>query len=135
MTDRPGLFAAGATAMIAVLLSCQPDHTIGLSREPSRVLASGPAANQGQEKQCDAVAVSPSGVTIAAGQTLQLTAQPLSDNGKELKKATVEWSSQNPSVAAVSSFGLLSGVVPGTATIRATCAEASGFGEAIVVVQ
>src|SRR6266702_2485642 len=66
------------------------------------------------------VTVSPAPASVPAGQTLQLTATPKDVNGNPLTGRTISWSSSNTSVATVSSSGLVSGVVAGSATITAT---------------
>src|SRR5207302_655296 len=68
----------------------------------------------------------PPTATVQAGQTVQLTATPRDANGAALSGRAVSWSSSNPSVATVSSSGLVSGVTPGSATITATSEGKSG---------
>ena len=72
------------------------------------------------------VSVSPASATVLAGQTVQLTATPKDVNGNPLTGRTITWSSSNTSVATVSSSGLVSGVVAGSATITATSEGQSG---------
>src|SRR6266566_1401407 len=72
------------------------------------------------------VTVSPAPASVPAGQTLQLTATPKDANGNPLTGRVVSWSSSNTSVATVSSSGLVSGVVAGSATITATSEGQSG---------
>src|SRR6185437_1360481 len=72
------------------------------------------------------VTVSPASPTVTAGQTVQLTATPKDANGNPLTGRTITWSSSNTSVATVSSSGLVSGVVAGSATITATSEGQSG---------
>lgn len=64
------------------------------------------------------VVVSPSDATLAPGQTQQFSAQLIQD-GKQ-KKAAFTWSTSDPSVATVSSAGLVTAVATGQATITAT---------------
>src|SRR6185312_12822843 len=72
------------------------------------------------------VTVSPATASVAAGQTVQLTATPKDANGNPLTGRVVTWSSSNTSVATVNGSGLVSGVVAGTATITATSEGQSG---------
>src|SRR5882672_2445637 len=72
------------------------------------------------------VTVSPASASVPEGQTVQLTATPKSANGNPLTGRTITWSSSNTSVATVSSSGLASGVVAGSATITATSEGQSG---------
>src|SRR6266480_953937 len=80
------------------------------------------------------VDVTPPTATVQAGQTVQLTATPRDANGAALSGRAVTWSSNNTSVATVSSSGLVSGVTPGSATITATSEGKSGT-SAITVTQ
>ncbi len=72
------------------------------------------------------VTVSPASASVTAGQTVQLTATPKDANGNTLTGRTISWTSSNTSVATVSSSGLVSGVVAGSATITATAEGKSG---------
>src|SRR5437867_1975953 len=72
------------------------------------------------------VTVDPASVTLAVNQQAQLTATVRSASGKVLKGRTITWSSDAPSVASVSSTGLVKGVASGSATVIATCEGISG---------
>ena len=72
------------------------------------------------------VTVSPASASVPAGQTAQLTATAKDASGNTLTGRTITWTSSNPSVATVSSSGLVSGVVAGSATITATSEGKSG---------
>src|SRR6266700_387459 len=72
------------------------------------------------------VSVSPASATVLAGQTVQLSATPKDVNGNPLSGRTITWSSSNTPVATVSSSGLVTGVVAGSATITATSEGQSG---------
>ena len=72
------------------------------------------------------VAVTPATATVAIGQTQQLTATVRDAAGNALTGRTVTWSSSNPSIALVSSAGLVTAVGPGPATITATAEGKSG---------
>jgi len=67
------------------------------------------------------VTVSPSSATIQAGATVQLVATT-----KPASSATFVWSSSNTAVATVTQTGLVTGVAPGSAEIRATTAGRTG---------
>ena len=77
------------------------------------------------------VVVSPSSATLASGQTQQFSAQLIQDDKQ--KKAAFTWSTSDPSVATVSSAGLVTAVGGGDATITAT-ASSSQSGTALVTV-
>src|SRR5207244_1302115 len=72
------------------------------------------------------VTVSPASGSVPAGSTLQLAATPKDASGNALTGRTITWSSSDNSVATVSSSGLVSGVVAGSATITATSEGQSG---------
>src|SRR5438552_15918489 len=72
------------------------------------------------------VTVSPAPASVAAGQTVQLTATPKDANGNPLTGRVVTWATSNGAVATVSAGGLVSGLVVGTATISATSEGQSG---------
>src|SRR5207249_4018058 len=72
------------------------------------------------------VAVSPASGSVPVGQTLQLTATLQDVNGNPLTGRTVTWTSSNPSVATVSTSGVVTGVTVGAATITAASEGQSG---------
>ena len=59
-------------------------------------------------------------VELTAGSTLPLQATVVDAAGRPLAGRTVSWTSSNSSVASVSAAGIVTGVVPGSATITAT---------------
>src|SRR6266700_2245052 len=72
------------------------------------------------------VGVSPGSATVAAGQSVQLTATPKDANGTPLSGRTVTWSSNNTSVAIADVNGNVTALAPGSATITATSERQSG---------
>src|SRR6266566_1759738 len=72
------------------------------------------------------VSVSPASATVAAGQSVQLTATPKDANGTPLSGRTVTWSSNNTSVAIADVNGNVTAIAPGSATITATSEGQSG---------
>src|SRR2546426_791321 len=72
------------------------------------------------------VSVSPASATVAAGQSVQLTATPKDANGTPLSGRTVAWSSSSTSVAIADVNGNVTGLAPGAATITATSEGQSG---------
>lgn len=72
------------------------------------------------------VVVTPGTASLAAAQTVQLTATAKDSAGNTLSDQTVTWSSTPTTVATVSSSGLVTGVSAGTATITATTGGKSG---------
>jgi uncharacterized protein YjdB len=67
-----------------------------------------------------AVEISPSAASIVVGQTAQLTAIPRNISGQALSGRTVSWSTSSPSLASVSSTGVVTGISPGNAVIIAS---------------
>ncbi|HTA74824.1 MAG TPA: Ig-like domain-containing protein [Gemmatimonadaceae bacterium] len=78
------------------------------------------------------VTVSPATASITAGKTVQLTATLKDSVGNVLGGRTVTWSSSNPSVATVSSNGVVTGVAAGTATISAASGGQQGSAQITV---
>lgn len=68
---------------------------------------------------------------VAAGSTLQLTAQCLPDNATI---AQVTWSSRTPTVATVDEYGVVTGLKRGTAGIVATAADGSRVEQVVSLV-
>ena len=67
-----------------------------------------------------AVEVSPSTASIPVGGTTQLTAIARNVSGQPLVGRTVFWSSSSPTLATVSSAGVVTGISPGNAVIIAS---------------
>jgi hypothetical protein len=79
------------------------------------------------------VTLTPAPVSVTVGQTVQLTATPKDANGNPLAGRVVTWATSNATVASVSTGGLVSGLLVGTATITAT-SEGQGGSSATTVV-
>jgi YVTN family beta-propeller protein len=99
-------------------LACAGPETVG----PSTLTTAGSA------KQ---VVVTPSEATLDVGQTQQFSAQLFQD-GKP-KRAMFAWSSSDPTVATVSSTGLVTAVSGGEATITATVPQATSGTASVTV--
>jgi uncharacterized protein YjdB len=72
------------------------------------------------------VTVTPGSASVATTQQTTLTATVKDANGNVIADHPVQWSSNNLAVATVSQSGVVTGVVPGTATITATADGKSG---------
>ena len=71
--------------------------------------------------------ISPASVDLSSfGETLQLTATVLDQNGQPIASAPVSWAIDDNSVATVDAGGLVTAVQNGSATVSATSASASG---------
>src|SRR6266513_2486557 len=122
LTGRTVMWGSGETTVARVSLS-------GLMTGVAEGSATITATSEGKSSTATitvalvpvaSVAVSPATASVAVGQTLQLAAMPKDSAGAVLNGRTVTWMSDNPSVATVSSSGLVSGVAQGSATITAT---------------
>ncbi|WP_309670006.1 Ig-like domain-containing protein [Gemmatimonas sp.] len=78
------------------------------------------------------VTVAPASRTLDVGGTVDLVATVLDVNGVAVSGRTVTWSSSAIAVAAVSSTGRVTALVPGTATITATVDGKSGTAQILV---
>lgn len=73
-----------------------------------------------------AVELTPAAPMVRTGQSLTLTATLRDVMGEALNERAVGWSSLAPSVATVSSQGVVTGIAPGVSEIRATVEGVSG---------
>jgi uncharacterized protein YjdB len=83
-------------------------------------------------KPVGAVILSPTQVSIEVGATKQLTAQVTDDQGNVLSGRPIAFSSNNTSIATVSSSGLITAVAIGSATITATSEGKTGTADVTV---
>ena len=113
MSNRSGLLL-----LLACVLSCKDGST-------PTTLTPVPVAT---------VTVSPATTSLAAGTTQQFTAVLADVSAGTLTGRTVNWSSSAPSVATVSTTGLVTGVAGGTTTITATSEGKSGSASVTVTV-
>src|SRR5579864_1238533 len=72
------------------------------------------------------VEVEPLTHAIVAGSGEKLTAIARTPNGDPRSDAAIQWTSDKPSIASVDAAGFVTGVAPGSATIKANSDEASG---------
>src|SRR3989454_1180009 len=72
------------------------------------------------------VSVTPASATVAAGQSIHLTATPKDANGNALSGRVVTWSSSNTAVASVNAGGFVTSSAAGSATITAASEGKSG---------
>jgi len=114
------LTCVAVLAFIAATAACGGDSKGGErgdDEDPS--LANSPAAT------VRSVAVTPLGITIAPGDTVQLTASARDAAGQNVS-VPVLWASRNAAVATVSSSGMVTGVSGGSATITASIGRTNG---------
>ncbi|HEU4643417.1 MAG TPA: Ig-like domain-containing protein [Gemmatimonadaceae bacterium] len=93
------LTALGAAAALAA--ACGSDNN-----------PSGPAA-------VASIALSPANDTVTTGATAQFAATPKDASGNEVSGQTITWTSSDTDAAPVSASGLISAMLPGTATVTA----------------
>lgn len=122
-TPRPFVvrWVATASAVVALLAACAggPD-------------TAGPPSG-GNPPTVRAVSVTPAAATIRVGEQQPLSAVVDAINGAG---TGVSWTSETPAVASVTASGVVTGVTPGSATIRATAAaDARVSATATVTVQ
>ena len=72
------------------------------------------------------VSVSPATASVAAGNSVPLSATPKDSAGHPLSGRVVSWATSDAGVATVSTSGVVTGVAPGSATITATSEGKSG---------
>lgn len=80
------------------------------------------------------IVVTPSPTSVLVGQTRQLTAVARDASNATVTGVTFEWSSSLPSTATVDGSGVVSGVAPGSASIRATIGAVSGAASVSVTI-
>jgi hypothetical protein len=72
------------------------------------------------------VEVEPLTRSLFVGGTTQLTATTRAASRNPITGATLNWTSDNPSIATVDAAGIVTGIAPGRATLRATSGTGSG---------
>src|SRR5262249_2597989 len=71
------------------------------------------------------IEIDPVRTPLVVGGTVRLAANARVSNGNPRKDVSISWVSENPAVAAVDNAGLVLGLAPGRATIRAGADSAS----------
>ena len=79
------------------------------------------------------VTIAPGALTVTIAQTGSLAATVRDASGNVLAGRAVSWTTNNPLVATVSQAGVVTGLLPGSATITATSGSASGTASVTVV--
>lgn len=79
------------------------------------------------------ITVAPAQDTVGVGTERALTATLRDANGNVLSDRTLVWSSNNLSIATVSSAGIVTGVAPGTVTVSATSEGRVGSANIVVL--
>jgi len=71
------------------------------------------------------VEIAPLPGPVVAGGIAELKAEAFASNGDPRSDAVIEWSSEDPSIARVDAAGMLTGIKPGSAKVRAAAGPAS----------
>jgi hypothetical protein len=118
-----GIAGSGAICRVLLLSSCGLCLCLSACGGGGGSSTSGPGA----QPTLSSIVLSPSPLTLVAGQNQQLTATAnYSDGSTKDVTATAGWSSSSTSVATVSTGGLVTSVAAGTASISATLSGLSG---------
>ena len=128
----PGLILVAPDRTVTALLS--PTGGLGLVEVAIRAAADTLRLNVAPLTAPAAVLVNQGYVTLTTlspGNTAQLTATVTDIAGKQLSPSLATWTSRAPAVARVTSTGLVTGVVPGSAIVVATAAP--GIADSLVV--
>jgi plastocyanin len=72
------------------------------------------------------IEIEPPAYPVVAGSSEKLNAIPRTNDGKPRTDATIKWSSEKPTVAIVDAAGMVTGVAPGSATIKAGSDDVTG---------
>ena len=98
------------------------------------LLVAGCKSTEGPEPQVTtSVQVSSTPTQIAVNETAQASALVKDQNGETLSGKSINWISLNPTVATVTSAGLIKGVAPGNATIQGTVDGVTGSATITVI--
>ena len=132
---RPVQWSSEAPSIVQVDAA---GRVTGLATGTGRVVASaegrsGTALVVVTEGVVASVDVTPATATLGVGETRQLTATPRDGGGVPIAGRAIEWVSESPGIATVSSSGLVHAVAGGSATIRATADGKAGT--ALITVQ
>jgi len=123
VVNPDGLVRSGATGTVTVSVVAFVEGSPPVTEQVEVRMVPGPAAR---------VDVRPGTSTLVVGQRLRLEATSFSAAG-DRRPDRAEWASSAPAVAAVRADGFVTGVAPGTATIRARAGGVEGSTEIRVV--
>ncbi len=98
-----------------------------LCAAPVAVISCGGDDGPSEPQVPAAINVSPSSAELSSfGETLQLSATVLDQNGQTIAGAAVDWASSDNSIATVDDAGVVTSVQDGVATVTATSGSATG---------
>ncbi len=117
-TSNAAIASVGGSGVVTGIAAGSTTITAAVSTSAGTV--SGSAVVQVLPVPVASVSVTPGTSALLAGQSLQLIAEALDSAGGPLTGRVVAWSTSAPTVANVSSTGLVIALAPGSATITAT---------------
>jgi len=128
LTGRTVTWASGNTAVATVtqaglITAVGPGSTSVTATSEGKV---GTVAVTVTPPATGSVGVTPSSAGVFVGATTTLTATVRDVNGATISGASVTWSSDKPLTASVSQTGVVTGLLPGSATITAASGGKSG---------
>lgn len=103
-----------------------PDDSSGSQTMTASIGCSSALFSASIRKRVETTAVVPTNAQVSVGASLSLDATLRDEDDSLLSGIPVSWVSVHPSIATVSSSGLVEGVSVGTATIRATAEGVTG---------
>lgn len=110
----PACTVAVPIVALAVIFACGGDDETAPTEPPEPPVAT-------------SISISPASADFSSfGETLQLTAAVLDQNGQSMAGVSVGWTISDNSVATVSGSGLVTAVQNGSATVTATSGSAAG---------
>jgi uncharacterized protein YjdB len=111
-TDNPSVVAVGTDGVVRAVMPGTANVSAAYGTSAATVKVTVTAANL-------AVTVLASAMTLAVGDVAPVAAQVLDANGRVVQGAVLTFSTDNASVAAVGTDGVVRAVTPGTATVSA----------------
>lgn len=117
--------ASIATVDATGLVTAVAEGTAKISAAAGAAKGGAPVNVNKKGQKPGSVTLSPSSASVPVGQTVQLTATVLDQDGNVITR-TLTWATSDPAIATVNASGLVTGVAAGTATITATVQTVSG---------
>ncbi|HEX9565321.1 MAG TPA: Ig-like domain-containing protein [Gemmatimonadaceae bacterium] len=124
-----------ANPAVATVTSTGVIHGVAVGGTNISAIADGLVATRRVEvaaRVASSISVNPTAPSVLVGQTAQLSARILDQQGTEITGLPVSWKSSNQAVASVTGTGLISGQATGSSTISATSGSLSASAIAAV---
>lgn len=129
-TSNPAVASVSSSGLVTAIAP----GTVNISATSGAITGSASLTVNAALVPVASVTVTPAAGTVTIGGTMQLTATLKDAGGATLSGRTITWSSSNPTVANVSSSGLVSAVSVGVTTISAKVEGVTGTSEVTVAV-